>query len=186
MQATYFRFPHSFCLGTLLIHLTLVFAQSNALEAKRSAPSRGAHVDFVRDVQPILQARCTSCHGSEAQMSGLRLDNRLSALKGGKSGMPAMVPGRSSESLLVRYVSGLNPKLVMPPTGERLRSDEIDLLSRWINEGATWPEEVGSPKQQGSQVLDHWAFKPTQAPPVPAVKNSAWVRNPIDNFLLAK
>ena len=119
-------------------------------------------------------------------MSGLRLDNRLSALKGGKSGKPAIVPGRSSDSLLIRYVSGLDPKVVMPPAGERLRPDEIGLLSQWIDEGAAWPEETTSPKQQGSQVLDHWAFKPVQTPTVPAVKNSAWVRNPIDNFVLGQ
>jgi mono/diheme cytochrome c family protein len=149
------------------------------------APS-GAHVDFVRDVQPIFQAYCTSCHGRGAQMGGLRLDNRLGALQGGKSGVPAIVPGRSSESLLIRFVSGLDPKVVMPPTGERLGSDKIHLLSQWIDEGAVWPMEAGGSEQQGNAVPDHWAFKPIETPAVPAVKNSAWVRNPVDKFVLAK
>ena len=74
------------------------------------AQSKGS-VNFVRDVQPIFQARCTSCHGSEVQMSELRLDQRHSALKGGKSGIPAIVSGKSSESLLIRYVSGIDPKM---------------------------------------------------------------------------
>src|SRR5262245_12955670 len=132
MQTTCSFMLRSFCLGTLLITWTPVFAQSNAQKAKALLTPSRAQVDFVREVQPIFQARCTSCHGSEVQMSGLRLDNRLSALKGGKSGMPAIVPGRSSDSLLIRYVSGLDPKVIMPPTGERLRPDEIGLLSRWI------------------------------------------------------
>jgi len=119
-------------------------------------------------------------------MGGLRLDNRLGALQGGKSGVPAIVPGKSSESLLIRFVSGLDPKVVMPPTGERLRSNEIQLLSRWIDQGAVWPVEAGSSQQPDNRVSDHWAFKPTETPAVPAVKNSAWVRNPIDNFVLAK
>ncbi|PYV39968.1 MAG: hypothetical protein DMG06_21655 [Acidobacteria bacterium] len=186
MQGCCSRLPGSLCLGAFLVTWLAACGQANAQEAKKlSAPSR-ALVDFARDVQPIFQSRCASCHGNDVQMSGLRLDNRMSALKGGKSGRPAIVPGRSSESLLIRYVSGVDPKVIMPPTGERLRSDEIHLLSQWIDEGATWPEEMGSPKQQGSQVLDHWAFKPIQTPSVPAVKESTWLRNPIDNFVLAK
>jgi hypothetical protein len=185
-QASYSRLPRSFCLGALLITWALAFAPANAQEAKTLSASSKIQVDFVRNVLPIFQARCTSCHGSEVQMSGLRLDNQLSALKGGKSGRPAIVPGKSSESLLIRYVSGLDAKVVMPPTGERLQSGEISLLSQWIDQGATWPEEIVTPKHQNSQGLDHWAFKPVQMPTLPEVKNSAWVRNPIDNFVLAK
>ncbi len=141
--------------------------------------------DFVSRIQPIFQARCTSCHGPEVQMSGLRLDQRPSAFKGGKSGVPAIVPGKSSESLLVRYVSGLDPQVVMPPTGERLNAEEIALLSQWIDEGASWPEEPAS-KQPTTEASDHWAFRKVQMPAVPPVRNSAWVRNPIDNFVLSK
>jgi len=119
-------------------------------------------------------------------MSGLRLNSRLNAIKGGKSGQSAMVPGKSSESLLIRFVSGLDPKVVMPPTGEHLRPDEIKLLSQWIDEGAPWPEDTPAPQQQGGQLSDHWAFKPIQKPEVPAVRKLNWVRNPIDSFVLAK
>jgi mono/diheme cytochrome c family protein len=149
------------------------------------AQSKGS-VDFVRDVQPIFQARCTSCHGSEVQMSELRLDQRHSALKGGKSGIPAIVSGKSSESLLIRYVSGIDPKTIMPPTGERLGAEQVALLRQWIDQGAPWPEETTVPKRSSREASDHWAFKSVQAPAVPPVKNSAWVRNPIDNFVLAK
>ncbi len=62
-------------------------------------------------------------------MSGLRPDQRHSTFKGGKSGIPAIVSGKSSESLVTRYVSGLDPKIIMPPAGERLRAEEIAVLS---------------------------------------------------------
>jgi cytochrome c553 len=167
--------------GFCVVLIAWILALTSPVCAQSKVP-----VDFVRNVQPILQARCTSCHGSEVQMSGLRLDQRHSAFKGGKSGVPALVPGKSSESLLIRYVSGLDPKTVMPPTGERLRAEEIALLTRWIDEGAPWPEETAAPKQSIRDAPDHWAFKPVRTPAIPPVRNSAWLRNPIDNFVLAK
>ena len=111
------------------------------VSTKRCSAQSNASADFARDVQPIFQARCILCHGSEVQMGGLRLDQRQSLLKGGKSGIPAIVPGKSAQSLLVRYISGLDPKLVMPPTGERLSAEEISLISQWIDQGAVWPDE---------------------------------------------
>jgi Protein of unknown function (DUF1553)/Protein of unknown function (DUF1549)/Planctomycete cytochrome C len=141
---------------------------------------------FAREVQPIFQARCILCHGSEVQMGGLRLDQRQSLLKGGKSGTPAIVPGKSAESLLVRYISGLDPKMVMPPTGERLSGAEISRIRQWIDQGALWPDaELHAPPAHPAPT-DHWAFKRVSAPVVPSVKNPGWVRNPIDNFVLAK
>ena len=62
----------------------------------------------------------------------------------------------------------------------------LRLLSQWIDQGAPWPEETAASKQSTRDALDHWAFKPVRAPAVPPVKNSAWLRNPIDNFVLAK
>ena len=94
MQITCSLLVRSFCLGALLITWTLAFAQSNAQEAKEPPTPTRAQVDFARDVQPIFQARCISCHGSEVQMSGLRLDNRLSLLKGGKSGIAGDCSGK--------------------------------------------------------------------------------------------
>jgi len=171
---------------SLWLFFTAWVACSTQLKADGRQGSPKVQVDFTRDIQPIFRTRCSSCHGSEVQMSGLRLDSRPSLLKGGKSGQSAIVPGKSSESLLIRYVSGLDPKVVMPPTGERLRPAEINLLSEWIDEGASWPEQTAESRQQGGQVTDHWAFKPVQKAEVPAVKNAAWVRNPIDSFILAK
>src|SRR6059036_1956895 len=77
--------------------------------------------DFTRDVQPVLESRCWSCHGAKLQMHGLRLDRRADALKGGGSGVPAIVPGASAQSLLIKYVSGLDKDVIMPPSGDRLK-----------------------------------------------------------------
>src|SRR2546421_11812257 len=92
--------------------------------------------DFIRDVQPVLESRCWPCHGGKVQMHGLRLDRRADALKGGGSGVPAIVPGASSQSLLIKYVLGLDPDVVMPPSGARLTPAEIELLRVWIDSGA--------------------------------------------------
>ncbi len=140
-------------------------------------------VNFLRDVQPIFQSHCLSCHNGEKQMHGLRLDRRADALKGGDSGVPAFVPGKSSESLMVKYVAGLVPNIVMPPFGPRLSSDQIDLLRRWIDQGAEWEAEISTAQ---APRLNHWAFQPRSRPAVPAIKQREWVRNPLDAFILAK
>jgi cytochrome c553 len=162
-----------FYLGMLLV-----------IGTKRCFAQAKVPVDFSRDVQPIFQTRCILCHGSEVQMGGLRLDQRPSILKGGKSGIPAIVAGKSAQSLLVRYISGLDPKMVMPPTGERLSSEEISLVSQWIDQGAAWANETRN--LEPDQPSDHWAFKPVRTPAIPPVKDSSWMRNPIDSFVLAK
>ena len=169
--------------GWLLLSLFLVADLSSqpALCAQTQTP-----VNFARDVQPILQARCILCHGSEVQMGGLRLDQQQSILNGGKSGMPAVVPRRSADSLMIRYVSGIDPKIVMPPTGERLSAREISQIRDWIDQGALWTDPADSSKSNHHPPADHWAFKRIQAPAIPSVKNPGWVRNPIDNFVLAK
>ena len=92
-------------------------------------------VDFVRDIQPIFQKRCYQCHGHERQEAAFRLDHKPSALKGGDIGV-AIIPGKAEDSLLIRAVSGKEPKLKMPRKGEPLGSDEIAKLTAWINEGA--------------------------------------------------
>jgi hypothetical protein len=135
------------------------------------------------DVQLILRQRCLSCHGSKAQMHGLRLDHRADALKGGGSGVPAIIPGNSAQSLIIKYVSGLDPDVVMPPSGPRLTLTEIATLRAWIDGGAEWPGETTT--DESAKKSKHWAFQPLTRPPVPAIKDP-WVRNPIDAFILQK
>ena len=80
-------------------------------------------------------------------------------MRGGGSGVPAIAPGKSGDSLLIRYVTGLDAKTVMPPAGPRLTPKQIDLLRNWIDQGAVWPEAERSRVQQ-KPAVEHWAFQP--------------------------
>src|SRR5579885_1158659 len=142
-----------------------------------------AKVDFSRDIEPLLHSRCQMCHGPQQQMSGLRLDQKDAALRGGNSG-PVIKPGHSAESRLIRLVSGAEGKLVMPPVGPRLTADQIALLRAWIDQGADWPATAAS--AEAAPRSTHWAFQPPRRPAVPSVRNRDWVRNPIDSFILAR
>lgn len=138
-------------------------------------------IDFQRDVQPVLAKHCWSCHGEDVQESGLRLDRRTNLLRGGDSGLPAMVPGDPQKSYLIELVTHQDDDAVMPQSGERLSADEIDLLTRWIEQGAPWP---GQMEVEAREKSAHWSFQPIVRPPVPA--REAESANPIDAFLLRK
>src|SRR6185369_1536059 len=147
--------------------------------------------DFNRDVRPILAEHCFSCHGPEKQKGGLRLDQKSSAFKGGDSGVPALVSGRSGGSELIKRVISPDPKPCMPEKGDPLRPEQIALLKRWIDEGAHWFDGLaGGPARQQSEITDadreFWAFQPLRKVELPKVKNKAWPRRPIDRFILAK
>jgi len=89
-------------------------------------------VEFARDVRPLLARRCLACHSTAQQKGGLRMESQADLLRGGDSGA-AVVPHKSRESLLIRVVTGQDPKRVMPPAGLRLAAGEITLLARWID-----------------------------------------------------
>ena len=108
-----------------------------------------AAVDFQRDIEPILVKRCSECHGPDSQKGKLRLDKKEAALRGGKSGKPLLVPGKSGESELIARVTTTDSDDVMPAKGARLTDDQIDLLKRWIDQGAIWPEQ---------DATKHWSF----------------------------
>jgi mono/diheme cytochrome c family protein len=161
----------------------LIFAAALAAGAAELPPAAKRKVDFVKDIQPILESRCYECHSAQKHKAELRWDVKKLALKGGESG-PAIVPGKSSESRIIQLVSGLNPDLVMPQKGDRLSPEQIGLLRAWVDQGANWPDGVD--KVAYTDPKDHWAFKPPVRPKEPMVRNKAWVRNAIDKFVLAK
>ncbi|MEX0700662.1 MAG: PSD1 and planctomycete cytochrome C domain-containing protein [Planctomycetales bacterium] len=142
-----------------------------------------AAVDFARDVRPIFAARCYECHGPETQESGLRFDQRGRALQGGDSGEKAIVAGKPDDSEMIRRVRGDEPGLLMPPEGEPLAKEQIDILVRWVRSGAEWPDEVAAAADSRPE---HWAYRKPVRPAPPAVKHEDRVRNPIDRFVLAK
>ncbi|MEO5803216.1 MAG: PSD1 and planctomycete cytochrome C domain-containing protein [Verrucomicrobiota bacterium] len=141
-------------------------------------------VDFTNEIQPLLAEHCYNCHGPKKQEASLRWDQKSSALKGGESG-PAIIPGKSAESLMIQAVAHLREDLKMPKKGEPLSAEQIGLLRAWIDQGADWPESA-SVASEGKNPKDHWAFKSPVRSKLPATKNKTWVRNPIDNFVLAK
>ncbi|MBI2823064.1 MAG: PSD1 domain-containing protein [Planctomycetia bacterium] len=142
-------------------------------------------VDYRRDVQPILAAHCYKCHGPDEQKSGLRLDAVSTAREGGYSG-PAIVPGASKESLLVKAISGSDEDVkAMPPEGPRLSSEQIATLVRWIDAGAKAPAD-DRPAAGTRRKSDHWSFQPVARSPAPTVQRADRVRNPIDAFILAR
>jgi mono/diheme cytochrome c family protein len=150
-----------------------------------SKPSAPARVDYVKDVRPILQPRCYSCHGPDKQKSGLRLDVKHDALKGGDSGA-AIVPNKTAESLLLQRVTSEDKATRMPPKGERLTPAEVDTLRTWITSGAAWPDGVDVAKT--SDRREWWSFKPVTRPTLPKLTDAdaKWARNPIDAFIVAK
>ncbi len=152
--------------------------------AKAAAADAETSVDFKRDVQPLFVERCVSCHGPEKQKGGLRLDRKADALAGGDSGK-VIIPGKSRDSLLIRNVSGVDPDNLMPPRGkgEPLTSNQVAILRAWIDSGAPWPDDAIA---LASAQTQHWAFKVPVRRESPAVKNTDWVRNPIDAFVLAR
>ena len=119
--------------------LALTLGVSLALNAATAAEGK---VDFVKDIQPILQQNCIKCNGAEKQKGKLRLDSRDAALKGGKGGS-ALVAGNSAKSDAFRRVT--LPKSdddFMPTEGEPLPKAQLDLIKKWIDEGAVWPESA--------------------------------------------
>ncbi|HEY2251691.1 MAG TPA: PSD1 and planctomycete cytochrome C domain-containing protein, partial [Planctomycetaceae bacterium] len=153
-----------------------------ALVVRGDEPARA--VDYAADIKPLLARHCTSCHGAEKQKSGLRLDSAAAASKGGDSG-PAIEPGKSAESLLIQAVTGAEGIAAMPPKGQPpLSPEEIALFKAWIDQGAKAPaDDATAGPVKGA---NHWAFRPVARPELPTVVNQAWVRNPIDAFILAR
>ena len=101
-----------------------------------------ADVDFKRDIAPILEDRCWGCHGEDEQESGLRLDRRAFLLKGGDSGLAAVVPGKPDKSYLIEVVRHLDADVKMPPDEDQLPAKQIELLAAWVEEGAVWPGQM--------------------------------------------
>jgi mono/diheme cytochrome c family protein len=146
------------------------------------APSGIPTVDFAREIAPILESKCLPCHGPEKQRSGYRVDVRAIALEGGEYSAPNIVPGNAAKSPLYLYVSGGDPEMEMPPKGEPLNSAEIDLIKRWIDEGANWPESVSA---KVADPRDWWSLQPiVPTSAQPSLKDDA--THSIDGFIRAR
>jgi hypothetical protein len=130
-------------------------------------------VDFGREILPILSDNCFQCHGpdAKARKGDLRLDTQDGALR---KDDPVIVPGKSGESEVIRRLVSTESSKRMPPpkTGRTLSARQIATLRQWINEGAKWGK--------------HWAFEKPRRPSLPAVNDTQWSRNALDQFILAR
>jgi len=139
--------------------------------------SRGAEATplaealFARDIQPLLAKHCILCHGPDDAEAGLRLDLADVATSPLESGHRAITAGDADQSELIRRILSDDDSERMPPEGKPLAAAEIELLRKWINGGARYE--------------NHWAYQSVAEPPPPSTTD-AWVRNPIDNFVLAR
>ncbi len=134
----------------------------------------------VNDAEKLLKTTCQPCHNAGNRTSGLALDSRDAVLAGGNRGA-AVKPGSPDESLLIRAIEQKGD-LKMPPAG-RLKDEQIATLREWVAKNLPWTPATVSAKKPG---WDHWAFQVPQKAAPPEVRNSAWVRNPIDRFVLAR
>src|SRR5262245_37168581 len=178
------RYPALLFLALCLV-LPLLPARHKKRRVKHTPQAVPAkHVDYTRDVKPILEARCYRCHGPMRCKAGLRLDSAAAIRKGGNSGA-VIVPGDSANSVLIAVLRGAADRPQMPPSGKPLSDKQVGLLKDWIDSGASAPD-AGEQEPAEAAPSNHWAFQPPRSPPVPAVRNTAWGRNPIDAFLAAE
>jgi len=127
-----------------------------------AAPS--VAVDFQADIRPLLQKHCTECHGAEKQKSGLRLDAKIFAFKGGDDGA-VIIPGDSAKSPLYQRIVSTDADERMPPKGERLTSAEAAMVKTWLDAGALWPESDADRAAAIDKRLQHWAWQPVKVAP---------------------
>jgi len=154
----------------LVIKLKTYSAALAGLLMAGSALGASNSPNFQNQIQPILRTSCYGCHSGAQPVGKLRLDTKAAA-------MSVIAPGASAKSRLIDRVEGRGGAR-MPLGGPPLEGDKIALLKQWIDTGAEWPEEQAAGK--------HWAYIKPVKPAVPAVKHTELVRNPIDNFLLAR
>jgi hypothetical protein len=170
------RFCLRFSWLTVLIAGTAYVCEFGPSDAAAQAPVK--KIDFARDIKPILSNRCFRCHGPDADerkggKDGLRLDLSASATAD-LGGYVALKPGKPEESELIKRIKSSDPEELMPPksVGKPLTPHEIELISEWI--------------KQGGHYTNHWSYIKPVRPELPAVKNTAWPKNEIDRFILAR
>ena len=133
-------------------------------------------IDFNTQIKPIINKKCISCHGGVKQSAGFSLLFKEEALGNTDEGSPAIIPGNANKSRMIKRFHENDPQLRMPFENPPLSKDEIDLFTKWINQGANWGT--------------HWAYIPPEKSEIPKVGKSfdkiGFLKNPIDNFIAAQ
>ncbi|MDX1985037.1 MAG: PSD1 and planctomycete cytochrome C domain-containing protein [Bryobacteraceae bacterium] len=137
-------------------------------------------VDYESKVLPILRANCIACHSEKNITSGLSLETQESLLRGGNRG--AVVKKSDPAASLLLQALRHEGDVKMPP-GRKLKDEQIAILEQWVKDGVPMPAALMKARRKGA---DHWAFQAPKRHPAPEVQNVAAVRNPIDNFVLAR
>jgi mono/diheme cytochrome c family protein len=154
------------------------------LMAQPSSSAAAARVDFGKDLLPVFEERCFGCHGPKKEESAMRADSREALLAGGDNG-PSIIPGDSTNSILLQVLAGTHDTIAtMPKKKEKLTAEQIALVRAWIDQGAVWESTAVASKR--SEATNHWAFKPPARPALPSATDDSWIRTPVDNFVLAR
>jgi hypothetical protein len=148
---------------------------------------------FEKNIRPVLATRCYACHSSKlpATQGDLFADSKDGLLRGGKSGAPAVVPGKPEESLLIKAIQGTHKDLKMPP-GKPLPAEQVKAFVEWVKMGAPDPRTESAPPVVEKAAYDwetekhHWAYQPVRDPEPPTVKGAEWGKTAIDRFVKAK
>jgi hypothetical protein len=156
--------------------MTAAFGLMVATLSARAAPPAKPGVDFNKQVRPILSEHCFACHGPDEKerKAKFRLDTKEGAFAALRRGGHAIVAGKPADSMILERVTDEQPSRLMPPVkfGKKLKADQVEILRRWIEQGAEWTE--------------HWAFRPLTRPPLPKVADAGWRQTPVDDFILAR
>ncbi|GAB4155740.1 MAG: DUF1553 domain-containing protein [Planctomycetaceae bacterium] len=165
----------------LMNYASLILAAVFPTALFAANPGDKQPVDFQKEIAPLLEKHCLSCHAGKNAKGQLDLSRREKLLQGGDSG-PAIVPGKPANSPLIDAISGAEPE--MPKNGRKLSAHQIELLKRWISQGAKWPKSLTLKDSR----REWWSFKPLKKTQVPTVslKDRHWIRTPIDAFILQK
>ena len=156
----------------LLSSVELRAAAAAELSPARTSQTESPPVEFSRDIKPLLAEHCIRCHGPDKAEGGLNLTDRAKVVGKLESGVAGLVAGKPDESEIIRRVTSHDEAVRMPPEGKPLAAADVAKLRRWIASGAEYQT--------------HWAYRPLKSPAAPAVKNDAWIRTPLDAFVLAK
>jgi mono/diheme cytochrome c family protein len=182
-------------LGLWVAIVVAVLAVGAAAAEKPVAADHAANMAasqqlFARTVRPWLEKNCLECHGGAKVKSDFNLSTRESLLKGGDKGV-AVLPGQGANSPLVKYIRHEETPH-MPPKKPAAPADIVAAVTRWIDLGAAYDKPLGAvaaakkPLTVTEKDKDYWAYRPLQQVALPAVKDAAWPRTPLDRFLLAK
>jgi len=175
LNSKYWMAAAGVCVACVLVLITAYWMTKRGGHGAKNGAS---HLDFNKDVQPVLASNCFSCHGPDpaARKAGLRLDLAETAFKKRPGHRDAIVPGHPEQSELIARIESTDPHHLMPQTAEGeakpMKASDIAILKEWIKEGA--------------QYKPHWAFDPPLRAELPEVHQQGWAKTPIDRFILAR